>query len=199
MGRKPVNKARVENSEFRQTLVRDLAQIYFANGFTRYTMDEISEMLGTSKATLYKHFASQEEMLGSIMQYKIREIEALERDLFNEDLDFSERYFAVIRKACQLLAEISIRFLSETRQKHPEVWERTRQFQDYALDAAEQFYRKGIEKGILNDMNPRVLALTDKMFIQFVSNQKLLEEYGVSLEEVFDGYFQMKSHGIFKS
>lgn len=198
MGRKPVKKSRIEDSEFRQNLVQDLAQIYFSNGFTRYTMDEIAEMLGTSKATLYKHFASQEEMLDSIMQFKIKEIEALERDLFNEDLDFSERYFAIIRKASQLLAEISIRFLSETRQKHPEIWERTRQFQDYALRAAESFYQKGIEAGVLHSINPRLLALTDKMFIQFVSNQKLLDEYNVSLEEAFDGYFQMKSHGIFK-
>ncbi len=86
----------------------------------------------------------------------------------------------------------------KTKKKHPELFDKIHAFQDQALEVAEQFYKRGIEAGIINDINPKILALTDKMFIRSVSNPRFLEEYNISLQEAFDAYFLMKSKGIFK-
>ena len=64
------------------------------------------------------------------------------------------------------------------------------QFSDHALQAAERFYQQGIDNGILRNINPKVLALTDKMFIQAVSNPKFLQEHDISIQEAFDTYFE---------
>lgn len=199
MGRKPVDKERADNPRIKEKWVKILAPIYFQNGLRKFTMDDIAGKLGVSKATLYKYFASREEILHEIVQYKITEIEVFEEDLRDENIDFTERFFDIIKGASMLLAEISERFLSETKETHPELWERIHQFQDRALFVAEAFYRRGIESGnMYADLNPRLLALTDKMFIRSVSNRRFLKEYNVSLKEAFDGFYLMKSRGIFK-
>jgi AcrR family transcriptional regulator len=198
MGRKPVDKNRIDDPELKADWIKQLAPIYLRNGLTRFTMDDIASKLGISKATLYKYYSSREEILDDVVQRRIDEIEALEVDLTDDKIAFTLRYFDIIKQASIMLAEMSNQFLADTRQLYPELWEKMRAFQDRALFVAEEFYKKGIEAGIMNDISPRLLALTDKMFIRSMADDRFLDDYNISLQEAFDGFFEMKSHGIFK-
>jgi len=197
MGRKPVKKERIDDPSLKASWIEQLSTVYLRNGLTKFTMDDIAAKLGISKATLYKYFASRAEILDAVVRRRIMEIEAFEDQLSDAQITFSERYFEVIKKASVMLAEMSNQFLIDSRQLYPDLWAKMRNFQDRALFVAEAFYRKGIEAGIMNDINPRLLALTDKMFIRSVANEAFLQEYDISLQEAFDNYFLMKSRGIF--
>lgn len=199
MGRKPLDKKRVGSSEAKDVWVKELANLYLQYGTDKFTMDTIAKKLGMSKATLYKYFASKDEMIAAVVQFKIKEIIAYEKLLADSNIDFSERFFDIIKNASILLAEVSYKFLQDTRIKHPELFDKMNKFNDYALKAAELFYQQGIENGILNDINPKILALTDKMFIQAVSKPKFLSEHDITIQDAFDSYFIMKSKGIFKT
>lgn len=198
MGRKPVKKDRIDDPELKSKWIKQLSGVYLRNGLTKFTMDDIASKLTISKATLYKYFASREEILDEVVKMRIEQIEVFEEYLKNEEITFTERYFEIIKKASIMLAEMSNQFLVDTKQLYPELWIKMREFQDRALFVAEAFYRKGIDAGIMNDINPRLLALTDKMFIRSVSDDNFLQGYEITLEEAFDNYFLMKSHGIFK-
>ena len=161
-------------------------------------MDDIAAKLGISKATLYKYFASREDILDEVVRMRIAEIEVFEEHLADDKITFTERYFEVIKNASFMLAEMSNQFLLDAKHLYPDLWDKMRTFQDRALFVVEEFYKKGIEAGIMNDINPRLLALTDKMFIRYVSDEKFLDEYDISLKEAFDNFFLMKSHGIFR-
>ena len=199
MGRKPLDKKRVDDPFVKDAWVKELATLYLQYGLGKYTMDMIAKKLNISKATLYKYFASKDEIVDAVIQYKIQEIISFESLLGDDNIDFSERFFDIIKKASIMLAEISGQFLHDTKIKHPELFNKLNTFQDRALVAAEKFYQQGIETGVLNNINPKILALTDKMFIQAVSNPRFLQEHGISIKEAFDSYFLMKSKGIFIS
>ncbi len=199
MGRKPIDKIRVDDPYLKDTWVKELANLYLQHGLGKFTMDKIAKKLNISKATLYKYFASKDEIIDAVVQYKIHEIITFEDLLADSNIDFSERFFDIIKTASIMLAEISGQFLHDTKIKHPELFSKMNTFQDRALSASEKFYQQGIETGVLNDINPKILALTDKMFIQAVSNPRFLKDHGISIKEAFDSYFLMKSKGIFKS
>lgn len=200
MGRKPLDKERVDDPYIKESWVKELANLYLQHGFGKFTMDKIAKKLQVSKATLYKYFSSKDEIVDAVVQYKIQEIVTFETLLVDDNIDFSERFFDIIKTASILLAEISGQFLQDTKTKHPELFNTMNAFSDRALYAAEKFYQQGIEMGVLNkDIDPKILALTDKMFIQAVSNPKFLLEHGVSIKQAFDNYFLMKSKGIFSS
>lgn len=198
MGRKPLDKERVDDPYVKETWVRQLATLYLQYGLGKFTMDKIAKKLNISKATLYKYFSSKDEIVDAVVQYKIQEIITFEDLLVDDNIDFSERFFEIIKTASIMLAEISGQFLHDTKIKHPELFIKMDTFSDRALYAAEKFYQQGIETGVLNDIDPKILALTDKMFIQAVSNPKFLQEHNISVKEAFDNYFLMKSKGIFK-
>jgi AcrR family transcriptional regulator len=198
MGRKPVDKVRTQDHLLKKGWIQSLTTLFLQQGISKFTMEDIANRLTISKATLYKYYASREEILDEIVRLKLLEIEAFETQLHDDQITFSERYFEVIKNASVLLAEFSSPFLQDIRQKYPELWEKIHAFQQRALLAAEKFYQQGIHKNIMNDINPRLLALTDKIFINAVANPSFLKDYGLSLQEAFDGFFQMKSKGIFK-
>ena len=198
MGRKPLNKERVDDPYIKDAWIKELATLYLQHGLGKFTMDKIAKKLNISKATLYKYFSSKDEIIDAVVQYKTKEIIAFEALLRDDNIDFSERFFDIIKTASILLAEISGQFLHDTKVKHPELFHKMDAFSDRALYAAEKFYQQGIEMGVLNDIDPKILALTDKMFIQAVSNPKFLKEHNISIKEAFDSYFLMKSKGIFK-
>jgi len=198
MGRKPLDKERVNDPYVKEIWVKELATLYLQYGLEKFTMDKIAKKLNISKATLYKYFSSKDEIIDAVVQYKIQEIITFEDLLVDDNIDFSERFFEIIKTASIMLAEISGQFLHDTKIKHPELFIKMDAFSDRALYAAEKFYQQGIEIGVLNDIDPKILALTDKMFIQAVSNPKFLQEHHISVKEAFDNYFLMKSKGIFK-
>ncbi|CAA6827063.1 MAG: Transcriptional regulator, TetR family protein [uncultured Aureispira sp.] len=198
MGRKPLDKERVNDPYIKEIWVRELATVYLQYGLGKFTMDKMAKKLNISKATLYKYFSSKDEIVDAVVQFKIQEIITFEDLLVDDNIDFSERFFEIIKTASIMLAEISGQFLHDTKIKHPELFIKMDAFSDRALYAAEKFYQQGIETGVLNDIDPKILALTDKMFIQAVSNPKFLQEHNISVKEAFDNYFLMKSKGIFK-
>jgi AcrR family transcriptional regulator len=198
MGRKPLDKERVDDPSIKDAWIKELSVLYLQHGLGKFTMDKISKKLAISKATLYKYFSSKEEIIDAVVQYKTQEIVAFEELLADDNIDFTARFFDIIKTASILLAEISGQFLHDTKLKHPELFDKMNAFSDRALYAAEKFYQQGIETGGGKYVDPKIRALTDKMFIQAVSNPKFLKEHSISIKEAFDHYFLMKSNGIFK-
>ncbi len=198
MGRKPLKKERVNDPLTKELWIKELSVLYLHYGTGKFTMNTIAKKLGVSKATLYKYFSSKEEIIKEVVRFKSNEIAAYEVLLEDSNIDFSERFFDIIKNASILLAEISNKFLQDTKEKHPDLFIKMSNFQDRALYAAQHFYERGIKAGVINNINPTVLALTDKMFIHAVSSPKFLQEHDITIKEAFDSYFEMKSKGIFK-
>lgn len=198
MGRKPLSKAREDNPNLRREWISVLSPLYLREGMKRHNMDDIAAELGVSKATLYKHYSSRQEILEEIVKNKLEELRVFEQYLMNNEVPFTERYQKAVKAAALVLAGISNAFLLDVKELHEHLWVSIRDFQDYALQLAREFYQRGIEEGILHEIDPNLLAVTDKMFIRAVSDPQFLIDNNLSLQTAFEGYFLMKSKGIFK-
>ncbi len=198
MGRKPVEKKRINDPQVRKAWIKQLMPIYMKNGLKKFTMDDISLKLGVSKATIYKHFSSRLEILEAVVGLKVQEIAAYEEFTRNEEVPYVTRYQNAIKSASLRLAGISTQFLLDLRELYPELWERIMSLQFFAAERAKNFYQEGVDKGILNDFDPAWLAITDKIFLIGLSHPQFLIENNMTLQEALDNYFRLKSQGIFK-
>ncbi len=199
MGRKPIEKKRIHDPEIRAQWIEKLMPIYMKNGLKRFTMDEVADKLGVSKATVYKHFASRMEILEAVVTTKITEISAFEDYTSDEEIPYMTRYQKSIKNASLRLAGISNQFLLDLKELYPELWERLISLQFFAAERAKAFYQEGIDKGYLNDFDPAWLAITDKIFLVGLSNPQFLIENNMTLQAAVDNYFRLKSVGIFKN
>lgn len=199
MGRKSLDKKRVNDPKIRASWIEKLMPIYMKNGLRKFSMDEISTKLGVSKATIYKHFSSREELLEEVVQLKIKEISAFESIVVNKEVPYLTRYHEAIRMASVQLAGISTEFLLDLRSLYPELWAKVESLQYFAAERAKAFYQEGIKLGIVNDsFDPAWLAMTDKIFLLALSDPKFLMQHNLTLQKAVEDYFLMKSLGILK-
>lgn len=199
MGRKSTEKTRIVNPEIKQVWAKKLSALYLKEGIEKYTMDEVAAHLEVSKATLYKYYSSRWEILEDVVKAKLQELAVFEVHLLDKKIPYKERYFNAIKASSMSMAGISNQFLMEVKKHNPELSKSIKEFQDYVLRLAVEFYKQGIEEGILRNIDPNLLAATDRMFIRAVSDPSFLIENKLDLKTAFEGYFLMKSQGIFNN
>lgn len=174
--------------------------LLLTNGLRQYTMDDLVQELGCSKATLYQYFARKEELVGTILSLKIAEIAAFAPILGNQNLSFMERYEGAVNSASIQLAGISAAFLSDLKELYPGLWLQVEQLYDLAYESLAAFYREGRKAGIIREeFDPESMALTDRLLIVSISNPDLLSSHNIDLKSAFDQYQSMKRYGIFVS
>lgn len=199
MGRKPVSKERIDNPQLKEDWVRVLLPIYIKNGLKKLSMDEVAKQLSVSKATLYKHFSSREEIVELALMVKLNDIGSFKEMLFDESQPYIDRYFNSIHLFFAEISGISTEFLLDLKKLYPDIWKRVEFFREYAATMLKAFYSKGIESGVFNDIDPALLVLNDKMFFDAISDPEVLMQNGLSLQKAFRDYFTLRTQGLFKS
>lgn len=198
MGRKPVTKERREDPQQKEAWARILLPIYIKNGLQKFSMDEVAQQLNISKATLYKHFRSREEIIETALIVKLNDIGSFKEMLFDESQPYLDRYFNSIHLFFAEISGISTEFLFDLKKLYPEIWKRVEFFREYAATMLKAFYQKGIESAIFNDVDPAILVLNDKMFFDAISDPDFLIQNGLSLQKAFRDYFTLRTQGLFK-
>ena len=198
MGRKPVKKQRIDNPELKEQWVSILLPIYIKQGLRKISMDEVANHLNISKATLYKHFKSREEIIETALAAKLNSIGSFKESLFDDSLPYRDRYFTAIRIFFAEISGISTEFLSDLKSLYPEIWKRVEFFREYAASQLQVFYKQGIEAGFFNDISPNLLVANDKMFFDSISDPDFLKEHDLTLQSAFRDYFKLRTGGLFK-
>lgn len=198
MGRKPVKKTRINDPEVKQQWARTLLPIYINQGLKRLSMDEVARHLEVSKATLYKHFSSREEIIETALAVKLTDIGSFKESLFDEDLPYLERYFKAIHIFFAEISGISTDFLSDLKTLYPDIWTKVEFFREYATSQLQLFYQQGIELGYFNNISPILLVASDKMFFDNISDPDFLKANNLNLQSAFRDYFTLRTGGLFK-
>lgn len=197
MGRRPINKIRKANPELKQEWIDKLGPIFLQEGLRRSTMDEMAQTLGISKATLYNHFESRYEIISSIVHQKIQRIAAFATHLFDQNLSYRSRYEHAVQNSSIELAGISGQFLSDLKAIYPELWQLVIDLQDFSATAMGDFYREGMEKGIIHAYNVDLLVAMDKIFISAMTDSATLLAHNLTLQQAISEYFIVKGAGLF--
>ena len=161
-------------------------------------MDAVAQQLNISKATLYKHFSSREEIIETALIVKLNDIGSFKVMLFDESQPYIDRYFNSIHLFFAEISGISTEFLLDLKNLYPDIWKRVEFFREYAASMLKAFYQRGIEGGVFNDIDPAILVLNDKMFFDAISDPEFLVQNGLGLQKAFRDYFTLRTHGLFK-
>ena len=198
MGRKSVSKQRNQNPKRKKKYLLRLMPIFYEYGLKELSMDDISEKLEISKATLYNYFATKEEMVAGILDHVLGEIGFFEAILEDKQRSFLDRYFSSVSLLTQSIAGISNLFLSDLQILYPDLWQLVRNFRDYAASVLQQFYDEGKELDIVSNLSTDILVLSDRLFFDALTEPKVLAANNLTIREAFQEYFELKCFGMLK-
>ncbi|MEM6723310.1 MAG: TetR/AcrR family transcriptional regulator [Bacteroidota bacterium] len=199
MGRKPLNKARKKDPETQANWVAMLSPHFLDGSLSKATIQEIADILSVSKATLYKHFSSKQEILEAVVSTRVEKIIQCSQVLQKKEIPYRDRLEESVSMIIESLAGISNQFLFDLKNWHPNLWMMVEQLHQAVITDLEVFYQEGKKSGILNDLDTRLLALTDLVFIRNFSDPQFLMDNQLNLESAISGYFKLKKEGLFKS
>ena len=196
MGRKSVEKERKELDSKQEKWLKKVLPYFYENGVRKVTMDEISDYLGTSKATIYNYFKSKEELIEAAVWLKLSDLAVMKEYLFNDDLDFIERYHEGVKHFTNNLGGLTTEYLNELKVFFPNCWEPIQLFQDVSVENLMEYYSIGIERGILSKFNIALMAQQDRIFFDLVTDAAFLAKHDLSIQLAFEEYFNAKFNGI---
>lgn len=198
MGRTPVDKVRSTNSGKQKNIIDALEPHYMAKGIKAISAEDMCEITKKSKATIYKYFDSRKEIVQQILLSKIESLSQFHNVLFNQELDYLNRYKLAVTIATESVQDISSIFLSDLSELFPDLFEQIVNLKKMSIDLLKQFYTEGIKDGAFIDVSPDVLAINDELFFDAIVNPEFLRNRNLNLKEAFDGYFKIRFEGIIR-
>lgn len=174
-------------------------ELFLTRGFVRVTADEIAARLGISKATLYKSFASKEDILRAVVRDIMNEIAAsVEGILADGRLSFLEKLVALFSFVGERISLFGPFLVRDIQKGAPRIWKEIDAFRrDKILKNFKVILESGRQEGLFrSDID---LDLLLKMFTyligEFVNPEAVLRS-GRSPAEAFESIIKVFFQGI---
>lgn len=174
---------------------------YFSEkGIKDITMDDVAGILKISKATIYNHFKSKDEMVMTAIAIKLGEIKGYEAFFTDTTLPYLERYHRAMVYYGEKLLTISPILIKDVKEVYPELWGHVEMFRNHFNFVATKYYQEGIDRGFFfSEINLSVLVATDRWFLESLVETNFLKVNNITFAEAFKDFFRIKFDGIIKS
>lgn len=198
MGRKSSDKIRIKNKKKLDEIVSKLKLVFSKHGTSKYTMDAIATEIGISKSTLYKYFSNKDEMVDAVFVAFVVEVNLIKEKIYQKDSTHKQRYIDFIADMSRFYSVISNVFLKDIIQYYPTIWQEIKNINKTFSEIGNQFYKDGVAAGEFNEIGINAIKNTDQYLISILSNIDFLEQNNLTIQNIFDNYYQLKLNAILK-
>lgn len=188
----------VSNDGTRQRIKAMARTKFFTIGYTKVTMDELAAELGLSKKTLYKYFASKNDLLQEVVEeFMGEQIVQIQRILNSEasTMEMMKRLVIFIGNVASQIGHLQIQDLQKNS---PEIWRGIAELREkYIAANFKNILQDGIREGkIRSDVNPDLILMILISCINGIINPITLVQLPVSIKEAFEGIITVIFNGI---
>ena len=196
MGRKAINKERKPLNTKQQKWLGEVMPYFYKNGMRKPTMDDIAEHLNLSKATIYNYYSSKEDLIHDAMWLKLVELQKFRDLLFDDSVEFKERYYKGAQFFTKSLKGMSALYLEDMKNYFPRTWADIDLFREKSVENIKTYYQAGINKEIFRNFNVHMMAEADLFFFDMMIDAKFLRKNNITVKVAFEQYFKMKFDGV---
>ena len=135
----------MKNTSIEGKILEAAEELFMQYGYSKTSVDDVTERIRISKKTLYQHFKSKEKILVTIFERIKTELsQQIEAVLADKTLAFSEKLKESMRIISSQFSKIPPFFYDDIQYQAPEVWS---MWLDYKKDAAFRHFRHLLEEG----------------------------------------------------
>ena len=198
MGRKPVEKKRLNDPEIRLRWTMELIPVFLQFGFQRLSMDMIARKLKISKATLYNQFESREEMFELAIDTILDGISKQRAIFRRQGVSFQDRYLYLFALILKQVIGISPVLVRDIKVGYPSLWIKLENFyQSWEKDLIT-FFEHGIGAGEFQDIHPMLVSRSLISSVQQIVEPDFLEQTGLSISQALAGLFRLHAESFFQ-
>ncbi|WP_227013801.1 TetR/AcrR family transcriptional regulator [Paenibacillus psychroresistens] len=181
-------------------LLKKLLSSVTVDGFQHLRMDDIAKNMAVSRATMYKHFSSKEEVIEGVVRIFIDYLEKLE-DPTKEDGEkmFGMWFQKLFEQSVNLVGRITDVFLKDLQVTFPDLYDTLKSTLNKREKMTLEFYQDGKNKGIFNPINEKFILLQDNILLREIMDIKFLLYNQMSIQQALNDYYEFKKIQLFKA
>jgi len=174
-------------------------ELFLGQGFVRVTADNIAGRVGISKATLYKEFASKEDILRAVVRGFVAEVSGRVDVLMREEgLSFADKLAKLFALVVGAISRFGPVFLRDLPREAPAVWTEVERFRRDKINANfKAILAAGREQGLFRaDLDEDfLLRVFVRLVEDFVNPAEILRS-GRTPAETFGSVIKVFFQGI---
>ncbi|MGE5544981.1 MAG: TetR/AcrR family transcriptional regulator [Bacillota bacterium] len=168
----------------RERIIRACRELSVSRGFSGVTIDELAAQAGVSKRTVYRYFASKDEIIEAAIDDFMATMEKQLRAIVSTEMKPAEMLSALLTR---LTEEgrflLGVPALADLQQRYPHLWRKIDEFRlsrfQYMLDVI----RQRSNSQLIQETDPRITAAIIIAVIQAVVNPEFILRNGLTFEE----------------
>jgi AcrR family transcriptional regulator len=191
----------------KQRTIKVARGLFFLNGYTDVSVEDIIKKAGISRKTLYNYFTNKEDILNEVI-FDLKEglTAEINEILAKPKLDFPDKLKIIFTNTAVTLSAISAKFSGNVRKTSPESWNKITAYKrEISQMCFSRLMDEGIEKGhISKDINKDVALLTFLIAVDNLFDPLFLDQLPKDLlgriprhpREIFDAIIRVIYEGI---
>jgi AcrR family transcriptional regulator len=194
------------DTDIKQRTIKVAKDLFFQNGYTSVSIEDIIGKASISKKTLYRYFVCKDDILNEVIENLTTNLSADINALLEKDLDFPVKLKAIFSCTAVTMSKISSKFSDNIRRNEPKAWAKITEYKrDIAQKCFSNLMEEGIEKGhISKEINKEIALLTfliavdnlfDPVFLEQLPKD-LVDKIPRSPRETFDAIIKVIYEGI---
>lgn len=178
----------------KEHVVLAAAKAFAEKGVRTVTMDDIAAGLSISKRTLYELVHDKEDLLLDVMKLHREEMQEFMTEVASKADNVLEVLLKFYQRSAQDFQNTNRKFFEDI-EKYPKVRKYIEESRSEKLDAAMEFYQKGVEQGIFRkDVNYNIVRAMVCGQMDILIHSDLCKSY--SLAEIYETVVIMHMRGI---
>ncbi|SFE43975.1 transcriptional regulator, TetR family [Paenibacillus algorifonticola] len=183
-----------------QKLIIKIIPVIQKNGFSTLKMDDAAKYMDISKATMYKYFASKDEIIDAIVGRYVDYISEMVQDWsLTDNMSYVKSFDKVFQQSLLMAVYLSDIFLQELGNLYPHLYDRLSNEVEVRNEQVREFFDLGMKNDVFQRLNPVILLIQMDTMLRKMIDPKLLMLHHLSLKQALSDYYQVMRHQIMKS
>lgn len=185
--------------ELRQRILDAAKEHFFANGFSKMTMEDFAHGMGMSKKTIYKFFTSKEELVKEITREKLHHIHKQCESFRNDtSMEFIDRIIRTINYLTVEMQTMKPQFSLDIQRTMPDLWREVDSFRnEKVMNDFAQMVKQGVDLGIFRtDVNVQVFVMMYAAAMRTIINPEVLSNLPINLSQAYQAAVSIFFEGM---
>lgn len=186
----------MENAQLRDRILNATLQVFNEKGL-KFTMDDITALLGISKKTIYTVFEDKNSLITQMVDYCFDSIKESEQMVLKDhSLGIVEKIQGILGVLPEGYKELNLEQLYQLRDKYPEVYMRVQDHLESGWENTIALIEEGIQQKKIRKVNITILKTMMEATLEQFFQRDVLVRNEISYQEALDEVVTILMQGI---
>ncbi|GIO85575.1 TetR family transcriptional regulator [Paenibacillus faecis] len=166
--------------------------------FSQLKVDDLAKYMDISKVTLYKYFASKDDIIEQVVDYYMDYSKKADATANDDSVSFLERFQITFLQSLMCAVYISDLFLQDLKEFYPHHFENLSVALQNRNKNLQAFFESGMEQQIFNRLNAVLFMVQDDAVLRRFIEPSFSIQYDITLKQAIMDYYRMKQYQLLK-